>query len=95
MEFLNSTLKKDLLQANNNNLKEGESMTIKERFDKECISIRRWALKHNLNERVAYKVINGEFKGERDIKGVSKKVFEALKKDGFINSLPKGLKKAS
>ncbi|ANE35698.1 hypothetical protein CIG11343_0646 [Campylobacter iguaniorum] len=49
-------------------------MSVREYFDRNCISIRAWAKKHELNERVAYMVINKEFIGSDKSYAKGKKV---------------------
>ncbi|WP_169753456.1 hypothetical protein [Campylobacter mucosalis] len=60
---------------------------IKQYFIDNCISIRQWIKKHDLNERVAYYVISGEVAGVKNSK-VCKKVFEALLSEGIIDEMP-------
>lgn len=62
---------------------------IRDYFKNNCISIRRWAKKHNLSERTTYMVINGEVLGNKNFK-TSKKVFEALLSEGIIKRMPAG-----
>ncbi|MBE2985460.1 hypothetical protein CCAL9344_03565 [Campylobacter sp. RM9344] len=62
---------------------------IRKYFDDNCISIRQWAKKHNLEQRTTYAVINGETVGKYNTaKGSSKKVFEALLSEGIIENMP-------
>lgn len=65
---------------------------IKQYFTDNCISIRQWAIKHNLDIRTTYYVINGEITGEKNTKGNTKKVFETLYSEGVIKELPIGLR---
>jgi hypothetical protein len=66
---------------------------IREYFTKNCISIRQWAKKHNLDERTTYYVINGEITGSKNnSRGKAKMVFEALVAEGIIDELPENLK---
>jgi hypothetical protein len=65
---------------------------IKQYFIDNCISIRQWAKKHSLNERIAYMVINGEIAGKYNTsKGNAKRVFEALLSEGIIKRMPENL----
>lgn len=67
---------------------------IKQYFVDNCISVRAWAKKHKLNERIAYMVINGELSGRYNTKGDTRAVFKTLLKEGIINKMPSGFKKA-
>lgn len=65
---------------------------IKQYFIDNCISIRQWAKKHNLNERITYMVINGEITGKYNTsKGNTKRVFEVLLMEGIIEQMPENL----
>ncbi len=65
---------------------------IKQYFIDNCISIRQWAKKHNLNERIAYMVINGEITGKYNTsKGSAKRVFEVLLSEDIIKRMPENL----
>lgn len=64
---------------------------IKKYFTDNCISIRKWAKKHDLSERTTYMVINGQVVGNKNF-ATSRKVFEALLSEGIIKELPSGLK---
>lgn len=65
---------------------------IKQYFIDNCISIRQWAKKHDLNERIAYMVINGELVGKYNTaKGSMRRVFEALLSEGIIEQMPESL----
>lgn len=64
---------------------------IRKYFSENCINIRQWAKKHNLNERITYMVINGKLVGKKNTNGGTRAVFEALIKDGIIKELPAGL----
>ncbi|MBE2986625.1 hypothetical protein CCAL12920_09070 [Campylobacter sp. RM12920] len=64
---------------------------IKQYFTDNCISIRQWAIKHNLDIRTTYYVINGEIVGKKNFK-VCKKVFEALLSEGIIDEMPSAFK---
>lgn len=66
---------------------------IRKYFETNCINIRQWIRKHNLSERTAYMVINGKLSGERNTKGSTRAVFNALLADGIISKLPSGLTK--
>lgn len=69
-----------------------EQVMIKQYFIDNCISIRQWARKHDLNERIAYMVINGELVGKYNTtKGSMKRVFEALVSEGIIEHMPENL----
>lgn len=65
---------------------------LKRYFVDNCISIRQWAKKHELDEATTYKVINGSLTGERNTKGNTREVFIALLSEGVISELPSGLK---
>lgn len=65
---------------------------IKDYFTKNCISVRAWAKKHDLELFTLYKVINGDLTGEKNTKGNTKKVFEVLYSEGIIKELPIGLR---
>jgi len=66
---------------------------IKRYFIENCISIRQWAKKHNLDERTTYYVINGEITGSKNnSRGKAKMVFEALVAEGIIDELPENWK---
>ncbi|CUU82018.1 hypothetical protein FFA43_01225 [Campylobacter hyointestinalis subsp. hyointestinalis] len=64
---------------------------IKQYFTDNCISIRQWIKKHDLNERVAYYVISGEVVGAKNSEKC-KKVFEALLSEGIIDEMPSAFK---
>ncbi|QKF64581.1 hypothetical protein [Campylobacter corcagiensis] len=73
-------------------------MTLSEIFDKKCITPSKWFRNNNLDPDIGYRVLRGELTGERNTKGKTREVFEALLNDGFIDELPSGLrdnKKAS
>ncbi|EJP75745.1 hypothetical protein [Campylobacter sp. FOBRC14] len=66
---------------------------IKRYFVENCISIRQWAKKHNLPQRMTYAVINGDVFGKYNTaNGSAKRVFEALLAEGIIKELPEGLR---
>lgn len=64
---------------------------IKQYFIDNCISIRQWIKKHDLNERVAYYVISGEVVGAKKSEKC-KKVFETLLSEGIIDEMPSAFK---
>lgn len=66
-------------------------MSIKKYFKENCISIRAWAKKHDLDERTTYMVINGELTGRRNTNGNTRAVFEKLLDENIIDKLPVGL----
>lgn len=70
------------------------SKMIKQYFLDNCISIRAWAKKHGLNERISYMVVNGELSGRYNTKGDTREVFVVLVKEGIIKELPSGLREA-
>lgn len=67
-------------------------MKIRKYFDENCISIRAWAKKHDLDERTTYMVINGELTGKINTNGNTRAVFETLLAEKIISELPSGLK---
>ncbi|WP_169975131.1 hypothetical protein [Campylobacter sp. RM16191] len=65
---------------------------IKEHFVKNGINIKWWAGKHNLDYMTTFYVVNGTLNGSKRSNGKTKAVFKALKKEGIIKKMPKGLR---
>ncbi len=61
---------------------------MKEYFEKNCINISAYARNNGLEISTLSRVINGEIKGKSKREGNTKKVFEALFRDGIIKELP-------
>lgn len=67
---------------------------IAEYFKNNCINIKWWADKHGLDYTTTYYVVKGALNGSKRSNGKTKAVFEALKKEGIIKQLPKGLRES-
>jgi hypothetical protein len=64
---------------------------IAEYFKNNCINIKWWADKHGLDYLTTYYVVKGALNGSKRSNGKTRAVFEALKKEGIIKKMPKGL----
>lgn len=67
-------------------------MMLSEKFEQRCINPASWFRKNNLDADTGYRVLRGELTGQKNTKGNTREVFEALLKDGFIDELPSGLR---
>lgn len=58
--------------------------SLSKQFREKCINMTAWAEKHGVSKELLAQISSGKVKGKRN--GLSKKIIEMLKEDGFTIS---------